>query len=150
MAKRSILGLAGLLVLALGGQAAAEMYKWIDESGHVQYSQIPPPGAKAETVKPPPKVDTQNAVDELKSREKGFDDRKKAETKQAETEAKKTEDAAKKQQACETARKNLEGLQGSPQKSFKTDANGNRVRITEEERQERLAAAQKIIDKNCK
>ena len=137
MTISNALGVASLLVLLWGNQALAEMYKWVDESGHVQYSQTPPPGVKADTVKPPPKVDTQNAVDELKSKEKGFDDRKKA------------GDAAKKQQACETAKKNMEGLQSTP-RSYKTDAAGNRVRLTDEERQKQIADMQKIADKNCK
>src|SRR5579885_2953356 len=132
MTKHSLLCAILLPALIATGQAAAEMYKWVDENGQVHYSQLPPPGAKAETVKPPPKVDTEQAVDELKAREKGFDERRKAEAKQAETTVKKEEEAA------------------APQKSFKTDANGNRVRLTEEERQKEIAEMQKIIARDCK
>ncbi len=150
MTKHSLLCAILLPALIATGQAAAEMYKWVDENGQVHYSQLPPPGAKAETVKPPPKVDTEQAVDELKAREKGFDERRKAEAKQAETTVKKEEEAAAKQKNCEIAKRNLEGMEAAPQKSFKTDANGNRVRLTEEERQKEIAEMQKIIARDCK
>ncbi len=150
MTLSNVLGVVGLLVLAWSNQALAEMYKWVDESGQVQYSQAPPPGVKADRVNPPPKVDTEQAVDELKAKQKGFDDRKKAEAKEAETEAKKTQKSADKQKNCEIAKQNIEGMEAAPQKSFKTDAAGNRVRLTDEERQKQIADMQKIIDKNCK
>ncbi len=42
------------LVLALAAPAAmAQVYKWVDEKGRVQYGDKPPPGAKASAVKPP-------------------------------------------------------------------------------------------------
>ncbi len=43
------------LILALAAPLAfAQVYKWVDEKGHVQYGDKPPPGAKASAVKPPP------------------------------------------------------------------------------------------------
>lgn len=40
-----------LLLSLLAGQAAAgEVYKWVDESGHVQFGDAPPPGSKAQAV----------------------------------------------------------------------------------------------------
>ncbi|HTT07476.1 MAG TPA: DUF4124 domain-containing protein [Gammaproteobacteria bacterium] len=150
MTKHGLLYLTGLLALICVGQATAEMYKWVDENGQVQYSQSPPPGGKAETVEPPPKVDTEQAVEELKAKEKGFDDRRKAEAKAAETDAKKEQDAAAKQKNCEAAKSNLEGMEAAPQKSFKTDAAGNRVRLTDDERQKTIADMKKIIARDCK
>jgi hypothetical protein len=33
-----------------GAPAMAAMYKWVDENGHVNYGDTPPPGAKAERM----------------------------------------------------------------------------------------------------
>jgi hypothetical protein len=44
-----ILALAVLTALA-AGVVHAQMYKWVDENGRVQYTQTPPPGKKAEVI----------------------------------------------------------------------------------------------------
>jgi hypothetical protein len=43
-----------LAVLAFAGSAAAQQFKWVDKDGRVQYGDVPPPGAKATRLKPPP------------------------------------------------------------------------------------------------
>ncbi|HEY9103702.1 DUF4124 domain-containing protein [Chitinimonas sp.] len=49
MNTRNIACLLALLPLL----ASAEVYKWVDANGKVQYSDQPPPGGKAATVKIP-------------------------------------------------------------------------------------------------
>jgi hypothetical protein len=41
-------------VAALPLLAAAEVYKWVDENGKIQFGDQPPPGAKTQAVKPHP------------------------------------------------------------------------------------------------
>lgn len=49
--KRSVLLLACLAILPLGAQAF-ELYRWVDSSGIVHYSDVPPPNAEhVETIK---------------------------------------------------------------------------------------------------
>jgi uncharacterized protein DUF4124 len=43
-----------LLILALAAWPAwAQIYKWVDESGRVQYGEKPPAGAKSTPLRPP-------------------------------------------------------------------------------------------------
>jgi len=66
----------------------AEMYKWVDDEGQVQYSQSPPPGRPAQTIKPPPKVDSKAARDNLKQQLQDFEVRGDKRQEQAEADQK--------------------------------------------------------------
>jgi hypothetical protein len=62
MQMRGVLLLLGLMVLVAGTPASAQVNKWVDEKGRVQYGDKPPPGksVKPTTVQkappgPPPK-----------------------------------------------------------------------------------------------
>jgi predicted secreted Zn-dependent protease len=43
--------LGGLLLLCLAAGAAAQVYKWVDDKGRVQYGAHPPPAAKTQQVR---------------------------------------------------------------------------------------------------
>ena len=43
-----------VVLLALGGNATAQVYRWTDEQGRVHYGSQPPPGQKADSVKQQP------------------------------------------------------------------------------------------------
>lgn len=47
---------AGLCVVGLALGARAEIYKFIDDQGHVTYTNMPRPGAKKLELDPPPSV----------------------------------------------------------------------------------------------
>ena len=55
-------GTLALLLLLIAGVAAAEVYKWADESGRVHYGDSPPPESDAQSVKVP-EVPTQEEVE---------------------------------------------------------------------------------------
>ena len=60
--------LAAVLMPAESGAAA--LYKWTDASGHVVYSDQPPPGnVKSEILKGPPPPANPNAVKEMATKE---------------------------------------------------------------------------------
>ena len=40
-----------IVLLAVGGNVAAQIYRWTDEQGRVHYGSQPPPGQKADSVK---------------------------------------------------------------------------------------------------
>jgi hypothetical protein len=60
-----------LLTLLAAGAVAGEVYKWVDEAGHVQFGDQPPPGSDARPVEMH-KVPTPAEVGRAKQR---FDDR---------------------------------------------------------------------------
>lgn len=51
-----------LLTLAISAGASAEVYRWVDKSGTVQYSDVPPPDATAQSRK---LIDNRIDVDKL-------------------------------------------------------------------------------------
>jgi hypothetical protein len=127
-------GHASLVVPALlalfmaAAPASAALYKWVDATGHVVYSDQPPPaGTKSEVVtsttaapsNPDAVKDMANRDLELKKRLAQKDqDEKAAEKARA--------DAMKKREACQTLRGNLRVIQsGDP--IYRLDENGKRV-----------------------
>ena len=60
-----------LLFLLAAGVALGEVYKWVDETGHVQFGDTPPPGSDAQPVQMH-KVPTPEEVGRAKQR---FDER---------------------------------------------------------------------------
>jgi len=108
------------LAVALPAAAAQGYHLWYDESGQAVYSQFPPEdGRPSETVKPPPppaepEVAKQHLQDRMQRLEDSREDKALSEEKAAEAEA----EAAKAQQRCDSARRNLEILDGPPRQLY--------------------------------
>ena len=141
----------GAIILFLIACAApAEMYKWVDEEGVTHYTERPPPGdVEATTIKPPPRVDTGRALSEYEQQQQKLNELREGRQKSAEERKREEEIAAIQKSNCDLARDKLEKASGST-RLYGTDAQGNRVRLGEEERQARIAAAQKDIAEFCK
>jgi hypothetical protein len=124
------------------------MYKWTDADGQVHYSQSPPPdGVQGEELKPPPKVDTESAVDELKAQQQGFDQRLEDKSKAEEEAGKTAAKAAEKARYCEQLRADLAGLQ-TAQRIF-TGEGAERRRMGEDERQAKIKDIEAKLAKDC-
>jgi len=137
-----------LLLLLFAGSASAAMYKWVDEDGNTHYTQSPPPGdIQAETIGPPPEVDTKQAVKQLQEQEKKLEEFEKQRQETAEEQRKKEEEIARKKANCELGRKRLASYTEPRVKFVQPD--GTRVRATEEERQEQIKKSQEMIDEFC-
>ena len=137
------------LVVALASPGLlAEMYKWVDDQGQVQYSQSPPPGRPAQIIKPPPKVDSKAAREKLKQQLQDFEVRGDERQEQAEADQKKEEEAGERKAACETAREQLTRLESNP-RILRVEKDETRTRLTEEERQAAIAEARKQVEKHC-
>jgi hypothetical protein len=129
--------------------AAAAMYKWIDADGSTQYGQYPPAGVQAERVhvSPPPASQPQAAP----SPQQRLKELERHQQEQADKEA---EAAAEKQKAatlkqnCEIEKKNLAGLQMGGHRLTRLP-DGSYTRLSEEERLERVAEAEKNIKEYC-
>lgn len=108
---------AGLLVLLMGGvlvcaaAVAQQVYRWVDAQGNVHYSQSPPPAAVTQVklmnveTAPPDATGAHDQQALVKSVQAKDAARQKAAT-QAQAEAEKK---AQQQQACDAARKQLQG-----------------------------------------
>ncbi|MGB2680221.1 MAG: DUF4124 domain-containing protein [Candidatus Competibacter sp.] len=162
MLKRTLSGLliAGCCAFALTLQAQQAqqsqqfIYKWTDDRGMIQYSELPPPtGVKYEMVSKTSGAEQKNAEEGARNLDKEQADLAKQ---VAEQEKKQQEDAEKAQKEaedvrtknCEAAKKNLKILQGdSP--VVKTDAKGNKIALDPQQREEELKKAQKDQDYFC-
>ncbi len=154
MSKRML-----LLVLVLGGcgiavtgQAQQFIYKWNDEQGQIQYSELPPPaGVPYETVRKPAGFGQEGgqARDLVKEQEELA---KKLAEEEANKQEQQQEQAQKEQDVrvknCEIAKKNVETLQGD-RPVVKTDAQGNKVALDAQQREAELQKARKDQDYFC-
>ncbi len=139
--------LAGGLVLALCGNVmAAQVYKWVDAQGVTHFGAQPPLGQQVETVntvtapaKPAAKPDT-SAPDETGSEaDQNSIDRKVKQQVAAQE--------AERKRYCESMRTNLAQLQNNPR--VRVEDNGETRRVTEEERQARIAETRDKIAEHC-
>ncbi len=152
MLKRALL----LLVVSCCGAAVIAqtqpqqtIYKWTDEQGKLQYSELPPAtGIPYETVrKPTGATPGESALSDQQAKEREELARQEAERKE---QAEKTQQEAQDQRAknCEIAKKNVQVLQGDSQ-IVKTDATGKKVVIDAQQREVELKKAQKDADYFC-
>ncbi|TVT63343.1 DUF4124 domain-containing protein [Stutzerimonas kunmingensis] len=137
--------LAGGLVLALCGNVmAAQVYKWVDAQGVTHFGAQPPQGQQVETVNtvtapaksttmPAPVVENETEVDQ-----QSIDRKVKRQV---------AEQEAERKRYCETMRTNLAQLQNNPR--VRVEEKGETRRITEEERQARIAETRDKIAENC-
>ncbi len=160
-------GLIGLLLatLLLSSPAHAEdVYKWVNKDNEVQYTQMPPPhGIKAIRIqsKAP---DAEDSNDDAASApeaeasppdtEQAAEDTPEAETaeapagdEQAETPDRNEVLSRASQENCEKARRNLENLNRGNVR-LRTSS-GEVIRLTEEERQQKIVETNAQIELFC-
>jgi type IV secretory pathway VirB10-like protein len=139
-----------MTVLLVSVSVQAKIYTWVDEDGQTHYAQQPPASgdAKEVDVPPPPPidpVDAQQQVDELIEQQENAE---KAQQEAAEKQAQAAERQQKIDQNCQIAQQNLRGYQNNPGRRI-IDADGNVTRMSEEERQQKIAQTQEQIDLYC-
>ena len=141
-------------ILLATATVAAQVYKWVDKDGKVQYSDTPPPTSATKTEAR--KVDTSPAaastsppVKSLQDRAKDYDKRKTdaaEKTKKAETDQKNADASAAN---CSNARGALKDLEtGRP--ITRTSETGAREYLDDEARQAEMTRARKTIADFCK
>lgn len=145
-----------LVLAACTASVQAQVYKWVDKDGKVQYSdQAPPPDAtksvsqKVISISPSPAAQSDKAAEKAPDKVKDFEKRR---TQSAEKQKKADEVsrlAQRKQESCEDARANLKGLEAGGRIS-KTDANGERYFLDDDQRQQEIARTQGIVAESCK
>jgi len=148
-----------LLFLLAAAPAHAQVFKWVDASGKVHYSDQPPPSSATGPKKlnvpsqPTPPAEQQgnkaSAGKSISEKEMEFRKRRvegeEAKAKQGKAEA----DAKLSQQNCAQARGNLRSLQEGRRITKYNDA-GERVYLDDDVRSQETARAQKDVETWCK
>lgn len=132
----------------------AQVYKWIDKDGKVQYSDSPPPAGVGASV--PQKVDTSasnssgvgGSAKEQSWQDKARDyDRRRIAA--AEKQAGDIELARKNQERCNNARRDLKTLQ-EVRRVYGTDDRGERHYMDDDQRQVEIARTQGAVSEACR
>ena len=143
-------------LLLLSADAMAELRKWVDADGKVQYSdQLPPPNVKAKIlhVSPPPASGVAGSAPVVS---KTIAERE-AELKKAQISKKEAADKAALEQAriaaekenCTTAQLNLRTLQDGARLTV-VDAKGQRSYLDDEQRRQRIEKSLENVKAYCK
>ncbi len=151
--------LAGCVLAAFSSNA--EVYRWVDKDGKVQYSDKPPPeeaakaGVKTVDTKPPATTGAKPPAAVKESwQEKELEFKKRrlaAEQKQAQEaeKAQANEQAAEEKKArCTKAKWRLKDLQ-DPSPVFSRDEKGERVYLQDKDREAEIARTKEDIAKLC-
>jgi hypothetical protein len=154
------------LALCVALPASAQMYKWVDSNGKVQYSDKPPPSnIKTEKLRAPPPAPSPPAASEAKGgaqkdaakagpktaaeQEQAFRKRQLDAAKAQEEDAKKQAQASDKAENCRRATAAVTALQiGGRQQRI--DSKGERVFLDDQEIAQELARAQQEAATACK
>lgn len=139
-----------LLCLCIPLAAAAEIYKWTDGSGQIHYSDQPPPD-QAQVIKaaPVPSPEAGAAQRALAEKDLAFKKRQEDAAKAKEKADADAQAARIKQEDCERARRNLATMdQSGP--IYTGGAYGQRNYITDQQRADARADAEKFIAENCR
>lgn len=153
------LSLLGIILILSGGTCLADpdIYRWVDDEGVVNFSEMPAPNGKSEKVNPDvviaeaPKAATETAAETVSSQTAAADQispaqqiREQRATAQQEAAARK----AKLEENCNNARYIISRLEPSP-KVMTTNEAGEVVRMDDDERIRRLDEARAYLSANC-
>ena len=160
--RRLIIAAFTLFPLSLSSVSAhAEVYRWVDENGVVNYSAQPPEGNKAQKVNaraaarpsgnsalpsPAPAPAADDATDEASE----LDDRQQKMLEELKAiEAQRTQEIADIRRAnCEKSREVLDRLTQTDRIRIRNNDGSERI-IGEDERQSRISEAQRGVASNC-
>jgi hypothetical protein len=149
--SRMMLGMSLLLgTVFLSGPGYAEVYKWKDAEGNIQYTQQPPPGdtkrevlnpstgtSSSQSLSPPPVTEPEKAKSKPETG-KG----------NAQTAEMNAEEKAELKRKCDNVRARLQSLQRP--RVATTDEDGNRVILGEDERQAQIKETTRLLKEHCK
>jgi hypothetical protein len=136
------------LVLLLATPAiAGDIYTWRDKDGRVQYSDMPPPGVDARSIKAQPSF-SGDSDSSWKDKDRAFEERQKVRTDAAKKSADEASQAAAQKQRCDEQKSRLESFQIGGR--LAKMENGQRVIIPDEERLAEIERMKSEIAQSCK
>jgi hypothetical protein len=152
MHKAIILAVTCLFAAA----ASAQQYKWVDKDGKVRYGDVPPPGANAQRLKPPPAASTAPAAPAAKSDkgekplspEAAFRKRQEEAQKDRDKQAQAQQEAEAKRGNCERAQTALRALE-SGQRIARVDSQGERVYLEDAQIAQETERTRQIVQQDC-
>lgn len=133
------------------GSVSAEVYKWTDEQGEVQYTQVPPPtGIQSTRLGPaaPPADNPATITGHLEERIKASEEANKQQLDASQKQQKQIEIRKIRQQNCVAAHNNVEQLNRGGQVRYRT-SDGEVLHLSDEDRNKRIEEARKQIKENC-
>jgi hypothetical protein len=133
-----------LFLLAQPILVNAAIYQWVDEKGVTIYSQTPPTSGEARTINHKSKPIDQAAKQRLLNMQQKVADRQEDRSQQKEKLSKKKAETKRKNSNCTAATSNLSKLISLGNRRYGDE------RLTEEQRQEKMAKAQKNMTENCR
>ncbi|HYX63494.1 MAG TPA: DUF4124 domain-containing protein [Burkholderiales bacterium] len=149
--------LLAFAALAFSASAAAQLYKWKDPNGRLQYGDTPPPGVEATPMRgpaagtPPPAPDTKKAdgkTEKPLSPEAAFQKRQQEREAAEQKSEKERAQAEQKRANCEQARGQLRALE-SGVRMVTVTADGERVVMDDAARAQQVEQAQKSVAEWC-
>lgn len=134
------------LLLTLGATAmAGQVYTWVDKQGVTHFSEQPPSDQASSTLNtaaPAPRLPAAEKLPPVQSNDPD------QETIERKVKRDISIQEAKRQEYCETVRTHLAQLENNPR--LRAQINGEMRRLTEEERQTRIADAKRAIEGSCR
>lgn len=145
---------ATILLALLSLTVGAQVYRWVDKDGKVQYSdQPPPPGAgKSDALRinsASPSASSAKAADKAADKGKPADKGKTTDAEKAKSAADEARVAKQVEENCRDARAQVRTLQDGGRIST-TNEQGERVFMNEDQMAAEIARLQKLIAENCK
>jgi uncharacterized protein DUF4124 len=145
-----------IFTMALAAAASAQQYKWVDQDGKVRYGDVPPPGVKAQRLKPPatgssatdPAAAAKKDAAKPLTPEQAFRKRQEDAAKDRETQAKADQEAQAKRESCARAQDALRSLE-SGQRISRTDSKGERYFLDEAQTAQETAKARQQVQQLC-
>ena len=140
---------AVLLALLLAAvPAGAQIYKWVDEKGKVQYGEKPPPGAKIQPMRgeamPQSPSATPRPPEDISRKEQEFRERQVRQRMQEEKEAARAETN---RINCEAVRAQIENTERA---NIYRREGGEKVYYTEEQKKAELNRLRGLASKYCR
>lgn len=155
----ALLRSALLALFFLAAPAQAQLYKWVDSNGRVQYSDRKPPDARQKTQEvrgAVSSIGSQSAAAGTAAGGQGGTDREKEFQKrrqeQAEADKKHQQSALEQKQKsenCSAAQRNLAALQ-SGQRIARFDEKGERSYLDDSGRAQEIERTRQLVEANCK
>ena len=137
-----------ILCLLTPSLSTADVYKWVDDGGKTNYTQFPPPpGYEWETVREASSSTVAPAppATELQQR---YNEKQKDRENDAAVAGQAQKNADIRQLNCDAATRNRAALELGGNRLYQT-ADGEYLRLTGEERQQRIDQAKEQIKKYC-
>lgn len=141
------------ILLACSGPALAQQYKWVDPDGKVRYGDVPPPGVKAQRMKPPasgpsPSAPAASKGEKPLSPEAAYRKRQEDAQKERDKGAQSEQEVSAKRENCTRAQESLRTLE-SGQRIARTDSKGERYYLEDAQIAQETNRARQLVKENC-